>query len=182
MTYAVSSLAGHARWSMLPGRLLANFVRPVRGAHPQAGEAGLAGPGLQLAHPLRRELARATVQRRMGPHSVVESDPFVSSRAANPSASSCRYTASYLSERHSRSMNALSIQRPRPSIKIRTPAYSRQPVNTCAVNWLPRSVFKVSGAESAFGAPSAASTQNSLSSVFDSSKASTYRLAQSWSC
>ena len=52
-------------------------------------------------------------------------------------------------------------------------------MNTCAVNWLPWSVLHISGAGCASRASSTASTQNSLSSVFDSSQASTQRLAQS---
>jgi hypothetical protein len=39
----------------------------------------------------------------------------------------------------------LSIQRPRPSIEMRTPASSNAPVKAAAVNWLPWSVLKISG-------------------------------------
>jgi hypothetical protein len=51
--------------------------------------------------------------------------------------------SSYLSERHSRSMNTLSIQRPRPSIEMRTPAAASVPVKAAAVSWQPWSVLKM---------------------------------------
>src|SRR5215510_14704763 len=50
--------------------------------------------------------------------------------------------SSYLSERHSRSMNTLSIQRPRPSIEILTPVAVSVPVKAALVNWLPWSVLR----------------------------------------
>src|SRR6266511_1372982 len=53
--------------------------------------------------------------------------------------------SSCLSERHSRSMNTLSIQRPRPSIEMRTPAALSTPVKAALVNWRPWSVLKISG-------------------------------------
>jgi hypothetical protein len=39
-------------------------------------------------------------------------------------------------------MNTLSIQRPRPSIEIRTPAAIGAPVKSALVNWLPWSVLR----------------------------------------
>src|SRR6516165_2769346 len=48
--------------------------------------------------------------------------------------------SSYLSERHSRSMNTLSILRPRPSIEILTPVAATVPVKAALVNWLPWSI------------------------------------------
>src|SRR6476619_685965 len=53
--------------------------------------------------------------------------------------------SSYLSERHSRSMNTLSIQRPRPSIEIWMPAAARLLVKAVEVNCEPWSVLKISG-------------------------------------
>jgi len=52
---------------------------------------------------------------------------------------------SYFSERHSRSMNTLSIHRPRPSIEICTPAFFSTSVKSSLVNWLPWSVLKIAG-------------------------------------
>src|SRR6267143_4617106 len=51
--------------------------------------------------------------------------------------------SSYFRLRHSRSMNTLSIHRPRPSIEIVTPAAARVPVKAALVNWLPWSVLKI---------------------------------------
>jgi hypothetical protein len=48
-------------------------------------------------------------------------------------------------ERRSRSMNTLSIQRPRPSIEMRVRAAIGVPANAALVNWLPWSVLKMSG-------------------------------------
>src|ERR1700719_510146 len=42
--------------------------------------------------------------------------------------------SSCLSERHSRSINRLSIQRPRPSIEMRTPADASAPVKAASRN------------------------------------------------
>jgi hypothetical protein len=55
---------------------------------------------------------------------------------------------------------------------IAIPWASRQPVNSRLVNWLPRSLLKISGFEIASARPSAR-TQKSVSSVFESSQAST---------
>jgi len=52
---------------------------------------------------------------------------------------------SYFNDRQSRSMNTLSIQRPRPSIEIRTPASCSTLVKSSLVNWLPWSVLKIYG-------------------------------------
>src|SRR6516225_5716188 len=87
--------------------------------------------------------------------------------------------SSYLSERHSRSMNTLSIQRPRPSIEMRTPAAASVPVKAALVNWLPWSVLKMSGLPKRASASSSAETQNEPSKVLDSRQDSTARLAQS---
>ena len=47
--------------------------------------------------------------------------------------------------RHNRSMNTLSIQRPRPSMLILMPRPSNFPVHSAEVNWQPWSVLKISG-------------------------------------
>ena len=73
-------------------------------------------------------------------------------------------------ERHRRSMNTLSIQRPRPSIEMRIPAAASMPVAAALVNWLPWSVLKISGRPKRASACSSAETQNDTS---------TARLAQS---
>src|SRR6266481_6642812 len=85
--------------------------------------------------------------------------------------------SSYLSERQSRSMNTLSIQRPRPSIEILIPAAASLPVKAALVNWLPWSVLKIFGRPKRASASSSAETQNDTSMVFDSRHASTARLA-----
>src|ERR1700756_4178279 len=87
--------------------------------------------------------------------------------------------SSYLSERHSRSMNTLSIQRPRPSIEILTPVAASVPVKAALVNWLSWSVLKISGRPKRAKASSSADTQNEVSIVFDRRQASTARLPQS---
>src|SRR5262245_42949058 len=87
--------------------------------------------------------------------------------------------SSCLSERHSRSMNTLSIQRPRPSIEMRTLAAISAPVNAALVNWLPWSVLKISGRPKRASASCSAARQNEVSMVFDSRQANTARLAQS---
>src|SRR5262245_32600849 len=84
--------------------------------------------------------------------------------------------SSYLSERHSRSMNTLSIQR--PPIEILTPVAVSVPVKAALVNWLPWSVLKISGRPKRAKASSSAETQNDVSIVFDRRQASTARLAQ----
>jgi hypothetical protein len=76
-------------------------------------------------------------------------------------------------------MNTLSIQRPRPSIEMRTPAAISIPVNAALVNWLPWSVLKISGRPNRANASSSAEMQNELSMVLVSRHASTARLAQS---
>src|SRR6476620_1193377 len=55
--------------------------------------------------------------------------------------------SSYLSERHSRSMNTLSIQRPRPSIEIWMPAGASLPVKAVEVNCEPWTPFCLSSSE-----------------------------------
>ena len=59
-------------------------------------------------------------------------------RAADPPGRSCEYTPPYFSDRQGRSMKKLSVQRSCPSIEIRTPASSGQPVNACTVHCCPR--------------------------------------------
>ena len=76
-------------------------------------------------------------------------------------------------------MNTLSIQRPRPSIEMRTPALISTPVKAALVNWLPWSVLKISGLPHRASASSSAATQNDASIVFDSRQERTARLAQS---
>src|SRR5262249_35491980 len=60
---------------------------------------------------------------------------------------------------HSRATNTLSSARPRPSRLTAIPASSRRPVHSCAVNWDPWSVLKISGRLIA-NASSSASRQN----------------------
>jgi hypothetical protein len=48
---------------------------------------------------------------------------------------------------HSRSMNTLSIQRPRPSIEMRMPASASAPVKAWPVNWLPWTPFCLSSGD-----------------------------------
>src|SRR5215203_202525 len=74
---------------------------------------------------------------------------------------------SSLSERHSRSMNTLSIHRPRPSMEMRTPAALSTSVKAKLVNWLPWSVLKISGGPCRTSASSKAATQNSASKLLD---------------
>src|SRR5271170_3757717 len=69
-------------------------------------------------------------------------------RASPPVSKAFRNTHSYLSERHSRSMNTLSIQRPRPSIEMRMPASASAPVKARLVNWLPWTPFCLSSGDS----------------------------------
>ena len=76
-------------------------------------------------------------------------------------------------------MKTLSIQRPRPSIEMRTPAWISAPVKSALVNWLPWSVLKISGLPYLASASSSAATQNEASIVFDSRQDRTARLAQS---
>ena len=76
-------------------------------------------------------------------------------------------------------MNTLSIQRPRPSIEMRTPASLSTPVKRGEVNWLPWSVLKISGRPNRAKASSRASMQNSTSMVFDTRQDSTFRVDQS---
>src|SRR5262245_33324437 len=64
-------------------------------------------------------------------------------------------------------MNTLSIQRPRPSIEMRTPAAISMPVKAALVNWLPWSVLKMSGRPKRGSASCSAATQNEPSMVAD---------------
>jgi hypothetical protein len=66
-------------------------------------------------------------------------------RASLPVSNAVRNTHSYLSDRHSRSMKTLSIQRPRPSIEMRIPASRNVLVKAKLVNCEPWSVLKMSG-------------------------------------
>src|SRR5258708_23935688 len=85
--------------------------------------------------------------------------------------------SSYFRLRHSRSMNTLSIHRPRPSIEMRMSEVASVPVKAALVNWLPWSVLKIAGLPKRASASSSAETQNDTSMVFDSRHASTARLA-----
>jgi hypothetical protein len=76
-------------------------------------------------------------------------------------------------------MKTLSIQRPRPSIEMRTPASISTPVKAELVNWLPWSVLKISGLPYRASASSSAAKQNQASIAFDSRQERTARLAQS---
>src|SRR6266404_6801530 len=58
-------------------------------------------------------------------------------RASWPPVYALRCTSSYLSERQTRSMKTLSIQRPRPSIEMRMPAARSRPVKAVLVNCAP---------------------------------------------
>src|SRR5262249_54619983 len=71
--------------------------------------------------------------------------------------------SSYFRLRHSRSMNTLSIHRPRPSIEMRIPEAASVPVKAALVNWLPWSVLKMSGRPKRASASSSAETQNDTS-------------------
>jgi hypothetical protein len=62
---------------------------------------------------------------------------------------------------------------------MRTPAPINTSVKAAPVNWLPRSVLKISGLPQRANASSNASTQNEASSVFESRQDNTARLAQS---
>jgi hypothetical protein len=76
-------------------------------------------------------------------------------------------------------MKTLSIQRPRPSMEIATPASASAPVKGAEVNCEPWSVLKISGLPNFARASSSAARQNEASIVFDSRHASTARDAQS---
>jgi hypothetical protein len=60
-------------------------------------------------------------------------------------------------------INTLSIQRPRPSIEMRTPAARSTPVKAALVNGLPWSVLKISGRPKRASASCSAETQNEVS-------------------
>ena len=66
---------------------------------------------------------------------------------------------SYFKDRQRRSMKTLSIQRPRPSMEMRTPASMRTSVKRGLVNWLPWSVLKIDGRPNRAIASSRASMQ-----------------------
>ena len=94
---------------------------------------------------------------------------------------SCRYTASYFRERHSRSMNTLSIHRPRPSIEA---AYTRglpsNPVNAILVQLAALiGVEDLRQCRSFPAPPPAPPGRTTVSIVLDNRHASTRRLAQS---
>ena len=76
-------------------------------------------------------------------------------------------------------MKTLSIQRPRPSIEMRTPAACRIPVKRGEVKWLPWYELKISGRPNPARASSSASMQNSTSMVFDTRQDRTFRVDQS---
>src|SRR5206468_12511479 len=88
--------------------------------------------------------------------------------------------SSYLALRHSRSINRLSNQRPRPSMLTSTPADSTASIYIGEVNWEPWSVLDINGAfRPTRSAASHAATQNSASIVLLNRQANTYRLHQS---
>src|SRR6266853_1229111 len=88
--------------------------------------------------------------------------------------------SSYLALRHSRSINRLSIHRPRPSMLTSTPADSTASINIGEVNCEPWSVLEISGAcRPTRNAASQASTQKAASSVLLNRQPNTYRLHQS---
>ena len=76
-------------------------------------------------------------------------------------------------------MKTLSIHRPLPSIEICTPACFSTEVKSSLVNWHPWSVLKTSGLPYLANASCRASTQKSLSWVFDRRQESAVRVAQS---
>src|SRR5271166_6361441 len=61
-------------------------------------------------------------------------------------------------------MNTLSIQRPRPSMEIATPAPARAPMKAAEVNCEPWSVLKISGLPNLASASSSAARQNETAS------------------
>ena len=61
----------------------------------------------------------------------------MSALACDPVSQARRYTHSYFRDRQRRSMKMLSMQRPRPSIEILTPARFMRSVQANDVNWLP---------------------------------------------
>ncbi len=88
--------------------------------------------------------------------------------------------SSCLTLRHNRSINRLSIHRPRPSMLTSTPADSTASIYSGEVNCDPWSVLAISGAfRPLYSAASQASTQKALSNVLLKRHASTYRLHQS---
>src|SRR5208283_2915407 len=88
--------------------------------------------------------------------------------------------SSYLALRHSRSINRLSSQRPRPSMLTSTPADSTASINIGEVNCEPWSVLEINGAwRPTRNAASQASTQKAASIVLLNRHPSTYRLHQS---
>src|ERR1700690_4026213 len=64
-----------------------------------------------------------------------------------PVSKAFRNTHSYLSDRHSRSMKTLSIQRPRPSIEMRMPASLSVVVKAKLVNCEPWTPFCLSSGD-----------------------------------
>ena len=76
-------------------------------------------------------------------------------------------------------MNTLSIQRPRPSIEMRTSASLSTSVNSVEVNWLPWSVLKISGQPNYARASCSASMQNAPSIVLDTRQERTFLVDQS---
>jgi hypothetical protein len=111
---------------------------------------------------------------------VAEGDPFADADPGlAPVGVALDKTSSCFSERQSRSMNTLSIHRPRPSIEMRTPAPINTSVKAVLVNWLPWSVLKIPGLPERTNASCNASMQNEASRVFESRQDNTARLAQS---
>lgn len=70
-------------------------------------------------------------------------------------------------------MKMLSKARPRPSRLMRAPAFSKAPIHSALVNWLPWSVLWISGRRRRESARSSALTQKALSNVLETSQANT---------
>ena len=76
-------------------------------------------------------------------------------------------------------MKMLSRYRALPSIEILDFARFKRSVQAKDVNWLPWSVFMISGGPNLWMASFSASTQKSASSVFEMRQANTFRVNQS---
>ena len=84
----------------------------------------------------------------------------------------------YFRNRQSRSTKMLSRKRPLPSNEIRTADQCNRSVQAKDVNWLPWSVFMMSGTPDLAMAWLSAPTQKSASSLFNMRQASTLRVYQ----
>lgn len=75
-------------------------------------------------------------------------------------------------------MKMLSMQRPRPSMEMRTPAALSMEIQPVPVKWLPWSVFMISGGSWVAKASSSASRQKLAPRLFESRQASTLRWSE----